>query len=92
MDIDNTTLALLGIFLALMLWQRMKPKSLVHPLMLGKQAEPGPVRKTGESAIYRSWATGHNAPVSVPGFTFLSGLTDDSSNCAPPARSRPFLT
>lgn len=63
MNIDNTTLVLLGIFLALMLWQRMKPQSLVHPLMLGKQAEPGPVRKTGESAIYRSWATGHNAPV-----------------------------
>lgn len=65
MEIDNTTLVLLVIFLALMLYNRMKPRPLVHPLMLGKQAEPAQVRKPGESAIYRSWATGHNTPVSM---------------------------
>lgn len=91
MNIDNTTLVLLGIFLALMLWQRMKPQSLVHPLMLGKQAEPGPVRKTGESAIYRSWATGHNAPVSTE-LRACESSAHDSFNCAPRVRSRPSRT
>ncbi|KIJ44134.1 hypothetical protein M422DRAFT_67748 [Sphaerobolus stellatus SS14] len=36
----------------------LKPQSLVHPLLLGRQADVSRVRMPGESAVYRNYATG----------------------------------
>jgi hypothetical protein len=64
MEIDNLTLLLLAAAVSLLLYDRFaRPTSLVHPLLLGKQAEVSRVRKEGESGIYRSFATGHGTPV-----------------------------
>ena len=65
-EIDNLTLLLLLAAVSLLLYDRFaKPAALVHPLLLGKQAEVAPVRKEGESGVYRSFATGHGAPVGL---------------------------
>lgn len=64
-EIDNLTLFLLISAVILLLYSRFsRPTALVHPLLLGKQAEVSPVRKEGESGVYRSFATGHGTPVS----------------------------
>jgi len=64
-EIDNTTIALLSVLLALIVYLRLfsKPQPLVHPLLLGKQSEVSNVRKEGETGVYRSWATGQGTPV-----------------------------
>lgn len=65
LEIDNLTLFLLIAVVSLLLYDRFaRPSALVHPLLLGKQAEVSPVRKEGESGVYRSFATGHGSPVS----------------------------
>ncbi|KAL7423590.1 hypothetical protein Q5752_001170 [Cryptotrichosporon argae] len=64
-EIDNLTLVLLVALLALALYARAQKTPLVHPLLLGKQAEPGPVRREGETAVYRAFATGHGTPLQV---------------------------
>ena len=38
------------------------PPSLVHPLLLGRQAHIAQVRKQGESAVYTNYGTG-SSPV-----------------------------
>jgi hypothetical protein len=67
LGIDNLTLFLLATILALLAYQRFfsLPNPLVHPLLLGKQAEVSGVRKKGETGVYRSFATGHGTPVSL---------------------------
>ncbi len=63
-DIDNLTLSLLLAVVAVLLYERIsKPTALVHPLLLGRQAEVSSVRQEGESGVYRSFATGHGTPV-----------------------------
>lgn len=42
-----------------------RPSPLVHPLLLGSQADISPTRERGQSGIYRSWGTGHGSPVSL---------------------------
>jgi long-chain acyl-CoA synthetase len=64
-EIDNLTLTLLLAIVAVLFYERVsKPSPLVHPLLLGRQAEVSPVRQEGESGVYRSFATGHGTPVS----------------------------
>lgn len=64
-EVDNTTLVILLAIVATLLYDRIsKPSPLVHPLLLGRQAEVSAVRKEHESGVYRSFATGHGTPVS----------------------------
>jgi len=44
--------------LVFLLAKWVAPVSLVHPLLLGRQAEVDKVRKSGESAVYRNYGTG----------------------------------
>jgi long-chain acyl-CoA synthetase len=68
LQIDNLTLLLLALFLAVLLYSRFsRPSPLVHPLLLGKQSEVSAVRKEGETGVYRSFATGQGTPVSRVG-------------------------
>lgn len=56
---DHLSLALgavLGLVVLFAKW--VTPVSLVHPLLLGRQAEADKVRKPGESAVYRNYGTG----------------------------------
>ncbi|TDL27569.1 acetyl-CoA synthetase-like protein [Rickenella mellea] len=57
--IDETSLAL-GLVLILLFIAGifLKPDSLVHPILLGRQSDVDKVRKKGESAIYRNYGTG----------------------------------
>ncbi|WVN88510.1 uncharacterized protein L203_103721 [Cryptococcus depauperatus CBS 7841] len=66
-EIDNLTLLLLILLLTLAIYHRFlsTPSPLVHPLLLGKQSEISAVRKSGESGVYRAWATGHGTPLAV---------------------------
>jgi hypothetical protein len=74
LEIDNLTLGLLGIFAFLLLYTRFSGITpLVHPLLLGKQSDVGQVRRKGETAVYRNWATGQGSPV---GFLYC-GLSRD---------------
>ncbi|KAI9633181.1 uncharacterized protein MKK02DRAFT_18555 [Dioszegia hungarica] len=76
-EIDNLTLLLLLAAVSLLLYDRFaKPAALVHPLLLGKQAEVAPVRKEGESGVYRSFATGHGAPLIVRPASGLKTVRD----------------
>jgi hypothetical protein len=79
--IDNTTLALLGVLAALLLYIRFfaLPSPLVHPLLLGKQSDVSAVRRKGETGIYRSFATGQGSPVSL-----RSPATRHDSDCSSP--------
>ena len=36
----------------------LKPQSLVHPILLGRQSDVERVRRKGESAVYRNYGTG----------------------------------
>jgi long-chain acyl-CoA synthetase len=42
----------------------VSPVSLVHPILLGKQADVARVRKPGESAVYHNYGTGSMGMVS----------------------------
>ncbi|WVQ64344.1 uncharacterized protein L199_002506 [Kwoniella botswanensis] len=66
-EIDNLTVILLFLLATLAIYHRFfsTPQPLVHPLLLGKQSEVSSVRKSGETGIYRSWATGQGAPLTV---------------------------
>ncbi|OCF34867.1 hypothetical protein I316_03413 [Kwoniella heveanensis BCC8398] len=66
-EIDNLTVLLLTLLAGLLIYHRFfsTPQPLVHPLLLGKQSEVSTVRKKNETGIYRSWATGQNAPLTV---------------------------
>ncbi|WVR03122.1 hypothetical protein IAU60_000112 [Kwoniella sp. DSM 27419] len=66
-EIDNLTVLLLTTLAILAIYHRFfsTPQPLVHPLLLGKQSEVSAVRKRGETGIYRSWATGQGAPLTV---------------------------
>ena len=68
LDIDNTTLTLLGVLAALLVYHRFfsTPTPLVHPLLLGKQSDVSAVRKRNETGVYRSFATGQGSPVGPP--------------------------
>ncbi|KAF8590544.1 acetyl-CoA synthetase-like protein [Ramaria rubella] len=56
---DDVTVLLAISFVAVYAVSKfLKPQSLVHPLLLGRQADVGRVRLPGESAIYRNYATG----------------------------------
>ncbi|KAF8520218.1 hypothetical protein BU17DRAFT_47102 [Hysterangium stoloniferum] len=56
---DDLTVVLAVCFVAVYgISKFLKPASLVHPLLLGRQADVGRVRMPGESAIYRNYATG----------------------------------
>lgn len=80
LEIDNLTLVLLVAIAGLLLYDRVaRPSPLVHPLLLGKQSEVSPVRKEGESAVYRSFATGHGTPVSRFCWKLMS-MTDFIAN------------
>ena len=65
LQVDNLTVFLLLLLASLMIYQRFYSTStpLVHPLLLGKQSEVSAVRKTGETGVYRSFATGQGTPV-----------------------------
>jgi len=64
-QIDNLTIILLLLLAALGIYLRFfsNPTPLVHPLLLGKQSDVSAVRKPGETAVYRSFATGQGSPV-----------------------------
>ena len=64
--LDDTTIVLLLALLAVLLYLRVfnSVTPLVHPLLLGKQSEVAQTRDRGQSAVYRSWATGLGTPVS----------------------------
>ncbi|WVW81314.1 hypothetical protein I302_103305 [Kwoniella bestiolae CBS 10118] len=66
-EIDNLTVILLFLLATLAIYHRFfsTPQPLVHPLLLGKQSEVSQVRKSGETGVYRSWATGQGAPLTV---------------------------
>ncbi|UOH79436.1 hypothetical protein LQV05_000441 [Cryptococcus neoformans] len=67
LEIDNLTVVLLALLAALAIYHRFfaAPSPLVHPLLLRKQSEVCAVRKSGETGIYRSWATGQGTPLTV---------------------------
>ena len=55
LDVDATTYVLLAVvsLLGALRWALFaKPDPLVHPLILGRQAEPSPVRHSGESPVW----------------------------------------
>ena len=86
LEIDNFTIVLLVVLVVLALYHRFyAPAPLVHPLLLGRQAEVSSVRQPGESGIYRSWATGQGTPVSL---TACAATDMQSSRCVRPASSR----
>lgn len=58
-------LLLVTIVLGVYLKYFSRPLPLVHPLLLGKQSDVAQTRNSGESGIYRSWATGQGSPVST---------------------------
>ncbi|KAG8886179.1 hypothetical protein FRB97_007217 [Tulasnella sp. 331] len=61
---DELTLSLSVFTLALYLGRKMlQPTSLAHPMLLGRQVEVAPVRKKGESAVYRNFGVGMGAPL-----------------------------
>ncbi|WVQ82846.1 hypothetical protein IAT38_004981 [Cryptococcus sp. DSM 104549] len=66
-EIDNLTIGLLTVLAVLAIYHRFfsVPEPLVHPLLLGKQAEVTGVRNSGETGVYRSWATGQGTPFTV---------------------------
>ncbi|WRT63250.1 uncharacterized protein IL334_000153 [Kwoniella shivajii] len=66
-EIDNLTVILLFLLATLLIYHRFfsTPQPLVHPLLLGKQSEVSTIRKSGETGVYRSWATGQGAPLTV---------------------------
>lgn len=47
-----------GLALVFAFGKWVAPVSLVHPILLGRQAEVARVRKPGESAVYRNYGTG----------------------------------
>lgn len=56
---DDLTVLLGLIGITVFLLQNLyKPQALVHPILLGRQSDVGRVRKPGESAVYRNYATG----------------------------------
>ncbi|WWC67281.1 uncharacterized protein I206_101189 [Kwoniella pini CBS 10737] len=67
LEIDNLTIILLFLLATLAIYHRFfsTPQPLVHPLLLGKQSDISTVRKSGETGVYRSWATGQGAPLTV---------------------------
>ncbi len=58
----TTTLAtvLVGV-VSYQIFARREPD--IHPALLGRQAQAAPVRKEGESPIYRSYAAPHGMPL-----------------------------
>ncbi|KAF7970736.1 hypothetical protein HWV62_23128 [Athelia sp. TMB] len=55
---DLTVLLGLVSITVFLLHNLYKPQALVHPILLGRQSDVGRVRKAGESAVYRNYATG----------------------------------
>ncbi|KZP20846.1 acetyl-CoA synthetase-like protein [Athelia psychrophila] len=56
---DDLTVLLGLVGITVFLLQNLyKPQALVHPILLGRQSDVGRVRKPGESAVYRNYATG----------------------------------
>ncbi|TYJ57458.1 hypothetical protein B9479_001775 [Cryptococcus floricola] len=66
-EIDNLTVLLLALLAGLAIYHRFlsSPNPLVHPLLLGKQSEVSSIRKSGETGVYRAWATGQGTPLTV---------------------------
>ncbi|KAG9000980.1 hypothetical protein FRB94_005056 [Tulasnella sp. JGI-2019a] len=61
---DELTLSLSILTVALFLGRKMmEPQSLAHPMLLGRQVEVAPVRKKGESAVYRNFGVGMGSPL-----------------------------
>lgn len=85
-NIDNLTVILLALLAALAIYHRFfsVPSPLVHPLLLSKQSEVSAVRKSGETGIYRSWATGQGTPVSQ----IILRLCDEANRCAADCETR----
>ena len=75
LSFTDTSLVLLTVIIGLSLYSKYFSgyTPLVHPLLLRKQSDVSQTRKEGESAVYRSWATGHGTPVSKS--TINSGMT-----------------
>jgi hypothetical protein len=63
------------------------PVSLVHPLLLGRQAEVDRVRKPGESAVYRNYGTGFMGPVRKTVTATLPCLSSSTASSSPIQRS-----
>lgn len=72
---DELTLVLVVIASSLYVTRKIiKPSSLVHPMLLGRQVDASQVRNAGESAVYRNFGVGAGTPVSCgrqPGFEDL---------------------
>ncbi|WWC90156.1 uncharacterized protein L201_005089 [Kwoniella dendrophila CBS 6074] len=66
-EIDNLTVFLLFTLATLAIYHRFfsTPQPLVHPLLLGKQSDISSIRQNNETGVYRSWATGQGAPLTV---------------------------
>lgn len=86
LEIDNLTVVLLALLAALAIYHRFfaAPSPLVHPLLLSKQSEVSAVRKSGETGIYRSWATGQGTPVRK----IIPCLHDDANRCSADCETR----
>jgi hypothetical protein len=56
-------LLLLTVLLGVYATYLVRPRPLVHPLLLGRQSELSPTREKGRSGVYRSFAAGHGPPV-----------------------------
>ena len=71
-DVDSTTYVLLAVAggLYALRWALFwKPDPLVHPLILGRQAEPSPVRHSGESPVWMNGLSIGRGVVSRPDAT-----------------------
>lgn len=63
---DELTLTLAISAVALFLGNRiLQPTSMAHPMLLGRQVDVAPVRRKGETAIYRNFGVGNGAPVGI---------------------------
>lgn len=63
--LNNTSLGLLLLTVVLGVYATylVRPRPLVHPLLLGRQSEVSQTREKGQSGVYRSFAAGHGPPV-----------------------------
>jgi len=55
---DYTLYLLVGAGIAYVVHKLALPRTLLHPLLLGRQAHVSQVRNPGESAIYRNYGLG----------------------------------
>ena len=65
---DYTLYLLVGAGIAYVVHKLARPRALLHPLLLGRQAHVSQVRNPGESATYRNYGLGSSPVCTTPFF------------------------